>query len=196
MKTTAAAFLAITLAWAGPALAQESPPQERILERLDVSFRDAAGEFLGRLFLSDVTTSHSAVDGYLQGPEGYVFYCEPTLLAESDVVQIEATARSAVADIVHVLPLLSCPEAEFQSGGPPDSLSLQCDFDGRRTEVIRRTQRSINDEPPGSLSQTERVASTLCVATVNGVEYPADGTLSWMRETRTGALIVPPQFPG
>jgi hypothetical protein len=44
MKTTAAACLAIALAWAAPALAQDSPPQERIHERLDVSFRDAAGE--------------------------------------------------------------------------------------------------------------------------------------------------------
>ena len=81
MKTTAAAFVAIALAWAAPALGQNPPPQERIRERLAVSFRDAAGEFLGRLFLSDVTTSHSAVEGYLQGLDGYVFYCEPALLA-------------------------------------------------------------------------------------------------------------------
>jgi hypothetical protein len=62
--------------------------------------------------------------------------------------------------------------------------------------VIRRTQRSIDDEPPGSVAQDERVASTVCVVTVNGVAYPAAGTLGWMKETRTGALIVPPQFPG
>ena len=82
LKTNAAAAVAIALAWATPALAQNPPPQERIHERLDVTFKDAAGESLGRLFLSDVTTSHSAVEGYLQGPDGYVFYCEPTLLAE------------------------------------------------------------------------------------------------------------------
>ncbi len=90
LKTNAAAAVAIALAWATPALAQNPPPQERIHERLEVSFKDAAGEFLGRLFLSDVTTSHSAVEGYLQGPDGYVFYCEPTLLAESNVVQIDS----------------------------------------------------------------------------------------------------------
>jgi hypothetical protein len=194
-KTTAAAVVVIALPWATPALAQESPPQERIHERLDVTFRDAAGEAVGHLGLSDVTTSHSAVEGYLQGPDGYVFYCEPTLLAEADVVQIAADAKSAVADIADVIPMLSCPEVELQGGGPPGSLSLGCDFDGRRAEVIRRTQRSIDDEPPGSGAQTERVASTVCVVTVNGVEYPADGTLSWMRETRTGAYIMPPQFP-
>ena len=116
----------------------KSTAQERIDERLEVSFKDAAGEFLGRLFLSDVTTSHSAVEGYLQGPDGYVFYCEPTLLAESNVLQITATARSAIADIAPVIPLLSCPEVEFQGGGPPGSLSLDCEFDGRRREVIRR----------------------------------------------------------
>ena len=104
LKTNAAAAVAIALAWATPALAQNPPPQERIHERLEVSFKDAAGEFLGRLFLSDVTTSHSAVEGYLQGPDGYVFYCEPTLLAESNVLQITATARSAVADIAPVSP--------------------------------------------------------------------------------------------
>ena len=196
LKLPAAGVGAIALAWATPALAQESPPQERIHERLDVSFRDAGGEFLGRLALSDVTTSHSAVEGYLQGPDGYVFYCEPTLLAESNVVQMTATARSAVADIAPVIPLLSCPEVEFQGGGPPGSLFLQCEFDGRRAEVIRRTQRSINDEPPGSVAQNERVASTLCVVTVDGVAYSAAGTLSWMKETRTGASIMPPQFPG
>ena len=181
MKTTAAALVAIALAWAVPALAQNPPSQERIHERLHVSFRDAAGDFLGRLFLSDVTTSHSAVEGYLQGLDGYVFYCEPALLAESNVVQIEGTARSAAADIANVIPQLSCPDVELQGGGPPGSLSLECEFDGRRAEVIRRTRSSINDEPPGSVSQTERVASTLCVVTVNGVAYPADGTLSWMR---------------
>ena len=196
LKTNAAAAVAIALAWATPALAQNPPPQERIHERLDVSFKDAAGEFLGRLFLSDVTTSHSAVEGYLQGPDGYVFYCEPTLLAESNVLQIAATARSAVADIAPVIPLLSCPEVEFQGGGPPGSLSLHCDFDGRRREVIRRMQRSVGNEPPGSVSQEERLASTACAVTVNGVEHPAAGTLSWMKETRTGALIMPPQFPG
>ena len=39
LKTTAAAVVAIALAWATPALAQNPPPQERIHERLDVSFR-------------------------------------------------------------------------------------------------------------------------------------------------------------
>jgi hypothetical protein len=93
-------------------------PQERIHERLDVTFRDAAGEAVGHLGLSDVTTSHSAVEGYLQGPDGYVFYCEPTLLAEADVVQIAADAKSAVADIADVIPMLSCPEVEFARRWP------------------------------------------------------------------------------
>ena len=57
-------------------------------------------------------------------------------------------------------------------------------------------QRSVGNEPPGSVSQEERLASTACAVTVNGVEHPAAGTLSWMRETRTGALIMPPQFAG
>jgi hypothetical protein len=151
LKSTVAAVVAVALVWATPTLAQNPPPQTRIYERLDVSFRNAAGEFLGRLALSDVTTSHSAVEGYLQGPDGYVFYCEPTLLAESNAVQIEANARGAVADIAPVIPLLLCPEVEFQGGGPPGSLSLQCAFDGRRREVIRRTQRSIDDEPRAAL---------------------------------------------
>ena len=72
LKTNAAAAVAIALAWATPALAQNPPPQARIHERLEVSFKDAAGQFLGRLFLSDVTTSHSAVEGYLQGSDGYI----------------------------------------------------------------------------------------------------------------------------
>jgi hypothetical protein len=189
------AAAALALAWATTALAQDAPPQERIHERLDVTFRDAAGEAVGRLGLSDVTASHSAVEGYLQGPDGYMFYCEPTLLAESAVVQIAADAKSAVADIAHVIPLLSCPEVELQSGGPPGSLSLQCDFDGRRAEVIRHTQRSVGDEPAGSVAQTERVASTICEVAVDGFAYSAAGTLSWMKEARTGALIMPPQFP-
>ena len=67
---------------------------------------------------------------------------------------------------------------ESQGGGPPRSLSLRCDFDGRREEVIRRANRAIDDQPPGSVSQLERVASTIGVVTVNGVAYPADGTLS------------------
>jgi hypothetical protein len=189
------AAAAVALAWASTALAQDAPPQERIHERLEVTFRDAAGEFLGRLALSDVTTSHSAVEGYLQGPDGYVFYCESTLLAEADAVQIAADAKSAVADVAHLIPLLACPEVELQGGGPPASLSLECAFDGRRAEVIRRTQRSVGDEPAGSVAQTERVASTVCEVAVNGVAFAAAGTLSWMRETRTGALIMPPQFP-
>jgi hypothetical protein len=190
------AAAAVALVWATTALAQDAPPQERIHERLEVSFRNGAGEFLGRLYLSDVTTSHSAVEGYLQGPDGYVFYCESTLLADSNAVQIEADARSAVADVAHLIPVLSCPEVELQGGGPPGSLSLECAFDGRRAEVIRRTQRSIGDEPVGSVAQTQRVASTVCDVAVNGVAYSAAGTLSWMKETRTGAFIMPPQFPG
>jgi hypothetical protein len=189
------AAAAVALAWATTALAQDAPPQERIHERLNVTFRDAAGEFSGRLALSDVTASHSAVEGYLQGPDGYVFYCEPTLLAEADAVQIATDAKSAVADVAHLIPLLSCPEVELQGGGPPGSLSLECAFDGRRAEVIRRTQRSVGDEPAGSVAQTERVASTVCEVAVNGVAYSAAGTLSWMKETRTGAYVVPPQFP-
>ena len=196
MKTTAAAFLAIALAWAAPALAQESPPQERIHERLDVSFRDAAGEFLGRLFLSDVTTSHSAVDGYLQGRTATCSTANPRCSPNRTWCRSKPLREARSRTSPTSFPCCRVPKSEFQDGGPPGSLSLQCDFDGRRAEVIRRTQRSINDEPPGSVSQTERVASTLCVVTVNGVEYPADGTLSWMRETRTGALIMPPQFPG
>ena len=141
LKTNAAAAVAIALAWAMPALAQNPPPQERIHERLEVSFKDAAGEFLGRLS-SDVTTSHSAVEGYLQGPDGYVFYCEPRC-SPSRTCCRSATARSAVADIAPVIPLLSCPEVELQGGGPPGSLSLLCQFDGRRREVIRRMQRSV-----------------------------------------------------
>ena len=200
LKTTAPA-VALRPASATPAPAPKEtaspPPQKRIHERLDLSVRDAAGESVGHIFLSDVTTSHSAVEGYLRGPDGsYVFYCEPTLLAESNVVRIKANAKSAVADIARVIPLLSCPEVELQGGGPPRSLSLRCDFDGRREEVIRRTNRSIADEPPGSVSQLERLASTVGVVTVNGVPYPADGTLSRMSETCTGTYIVPPQFPG
>jgi hypothetical protein len=199
LKTTAAAVTR-RLVSGTPATAQTEPAsaatQERIFERLEVNFRDAAGESMGSLFLNDVTASHSAVEGHLRGPDGsYVFYCEPTILAESNVVQIEADAKSAVADIAHVIPLLSCPEVKLQGGGPPGSLSLHCDFDGRREEVIRRDQRSIKDEPPGSVSQDERVTSTVCVVTVNGLEYFADGTLSRMNETRTGAFIEPPQFP-
>jgi hypothetical protein len=189
------AAAAVALAWATTALAQDAPPQERIHERLDVTFRDAAGEAVGHLGLSDVTASHSAVEGYLQGPDGYVFYCEPTLLAEADVVQIAADAKSTVADVAHVISLLTCPEVELQGGGPPGSLSLECAFDGRRAEVTRRTQRSVGDEPAGSVGQTERVASTVCEVAVNGVAYSAAGTLSWMKETRTGALIMPPQLP-
>jgi hypothetical protein len=192
LKSAAAA---VALGWASAALAQDAPPQERVVERLDVSFRDAGGEFLGRLALSDVTASHSAVEGYLQGADGYAFYCEPTLLAESDVVQIAADAKSGVADVAPVISMLSCPEVELQGGGPPGSLSLECDFDGRRAEVIRRTQRSVGDEPAGSVAQTERVASTVCEVAVNGVAHSAAGTLSWMKETRTGAYVMPPQFP-
>jgi hypothetical protein len=199
LKTTAAA-IARPLARAMPALAQKKPasqpPQKRIHERLDVNIRDAEGETVGRIILSDVTTSHSAVEGHLRGPDGfYVFYCEPTILAESNVVRIIANAKSAVADLAHVLPLLSCPAVELQGGGPPKSLSLHCEFEGRREEVIRRAQSAIKDEPPGSVSQDERVASTACVVTVNGVQYFADGTLSRMKETRTGTFIEPPQFP-
>jgi hypothetical protein len=199
LKITAAA-IARRPAWAMPALAQKKPasppPQKRIHERLDVNIRDAAGETVGSISLSDVTTSHSAVEGHLRGPDGsYVFYCEPTILAESNVVRIKANAKSAVADIAHVIPLLSCSKVELQGGGPPGSLSLHCEFDGRREEMIRRTQSAIKDEPPGSVSQDERVASTVCVVTVNGVEYFADGTLSRMNETRIGTFIEPPQFP-
>ncbi len=198
LKTTVPA-VALPPASATPAPKETAspPPQKRVHERLDLSVRDAAGESVGHIYLSDVTTSHSAVEGYLQGPDGsYVFYCEPTLLAESNVVRIKANAKNAVADLARVIPRLSCPEVEGQGGGPPRSLSLRCDFDGRREEVIRRTNRAIDDQPPGSVSQLERIASTVGVVTVNGVQYRADGTLSRMNETRTGALIAPPQFPG
>ena len=198
LKTTVPA-VALPPASATPAPKETAspPPQKRIHERLDLSVRDAAGEGVGHIYLSDVTTSHSAVEGYLQGPDGsYVFYCEPTLLAESNVVRIKANAKNAVADLARVIPRLSCPEVEGQGGGPPRSLSLRCDFDGRREEVIRRTNRAIDDQPPGSVSQLERVASTVGVVTVNGVQYRADGTLSRMNETRTGTFIAPPQFPG